>query len=121
MSSRVFRPSSARRLCPSRMWPSRRLRIDQRREGSIGLMPSRLPRGSDRYTQAVADVSLAERLRIALDLADAGISMMRQNLHRAHPEASAEDIEELLRDWISYRPGAEWGDCPGPLRRLPDV
>ncbi|MGH8887483.1 MAG: hypothetical protein ACRDYX_20410 [Egibacteraceae bacterium] len=64
---------------------------------------------------------MAERLRIALDLADSGISMMRQNLRRAHPEATAEDIEQLLRDWINHRPGAEWEDCPGPLRRPPDV
>ncbi|MGH8886588.1 MAG: hypothetical protein ACRDYX_15710 [Egibacteraceae bacterium] len=34
---------------------------------------------------------------------------MRQNLRRAHPEATAEDIEQLLRDWINHRPGAEWG------------
>ncbi|MGH8902186.1 MAG: hypothetical protein ACRDYA_11015 [Egibacteraceae bacterium] len=68
----------------------------------------------------MADVFLAERLRGALDLADAGISVMRQNLRRAHPETSDEEIEQLLRDWINHRPGAEWGDCPGPLRRLPD-
>ncbi|MGH8931936.1 MAG: hypothetical protein ACRDZO_15265, partial [Egibacteraceae bacterium] len=52
-----------------------------------------------------------------LDLADAGISLMRQNLCRAHPDASPERIEELLIDWINHRPG----DCPGSPRSLPGV
>jgi len=43
---------------------------------------------------------------------------MRQNLRRAHPDAPAEHIEQLLRKWIGRRPGAEKGDCPGPPRRL---
>jgi len=37
---------------------------------------------------------LAERLRVALDLADAGIDRMRQNLRRAHPGASSKRIEQ---------------------------
>lgn len=62
--------------------------------------------------------TVADRLRVALELADAGFALMRQNLRRAHPGASNEEIERLLIDWIGRRPGASAGDCPGPVRRL---
>lgn len=61
---------------------------------------------------------LVERLRSALELADTGVSLMRQNLRRAHPDASADEVEDMLRDWINRRPGAELGDCPGSIRVL---
>lgn len=60
----------------------------------------------------------AERLRIALDLADVGLDLMRQNLRRSHADATPEQIEELLRVWVERRPGAPFGDCPGRPRRL---
>jgi hypothetical protein len=59
----------------------------------------------------------AERLRIALDMADTGIALMRQNLRRRHPDASTEDIDRLLRAWLHDRPP----DCPGPPRSIPGV
>lgn len=61
---------------------------------------------------------MADRLRVALELADAGIALMRQNLCRAHPAASDEELDRLLSDWIEQRPGALRGDCPGPIRHL---
>ena len=42
--------------------------------------------------------------------------MMRQNLKRRHPEASEEEIEKLLREWLSERPGARFGDAEGRVR-----
>jgi len=54
-----------------------------------------------------------EAFRATLDLFQTGVDLMRQNLRRSHPEASADDIQRLLRDWILQRPGAESGDCPG--------
>ena len=48
-----------------------------------------------------------------LDLFQTGVDLMRQNLRRRHPEASEEDIERLLHEWLLQRPGAESGDCPG--------
>ncbi|MGH8904935.1 MAG: hypothetical protein ACRD0K_00055 [Egibacteraceae bacterium] len=63
----------------------------------------------------MVDAVLAQRLRVALDLADVGVSLMRQNLRRRYPDASPERVEQLLRDWINRREG----DCPGPLRTLP--
>lgn len=55
----------------------------------------------------------AERLRVALDLFEAGVDIMRQTLRRRHPDASDEKVEMMLRNWISDRPGAECGDAIG--------
>jgi len=38
---------------------------------------------------------------------------MRENLRRRHPDASSDQIERLLGEWLQERPGAEGGDCPG--------
>ncbi|MCK6461324.1 MAG: hypothetical protein L6Q95_15690 [Planctomycetes bacterium] len=59
----------------------------------------------------------AERLRMALDLHDTGVEMMRQNLRRRHPEASEQEIERLLLARLHGRPGAEHGDAVGRPRR----
>jgi hypothetical protein len=58
----------------------------------------------------------AERLRIALDLHDAGVEVMRQNLRRRHPGAGEQEIERLLLAWLHERPGAEHGDAVGRPR-----
>jgi hypothetical protein len=57
--------------------------------------------------------SLGDALRTTLDLFDTGLDLMRQNLRRAHPEASDEEIDRLLRQWLHDRPGAEFGDFQG--------
>jgi hypothetical protein len=59
-----------------------------------------------------------QRLRIALDLHDFGVKMMRQNLRRRYPEASDEEIEKKLLEWLRERPGAEHGDGVGKPREL---
>jgi hypothetical protein len=59
-----------------------------------------------------------DSFRIALDLFQAGVDVMRQNLRRRHPEARNEEIERMLGEWLQERPGAESGDCPG---RIVDV
>lgn len=53
------------------------------------------------------------RLRLTLDLFDAGEEMMRATLRRRNPDASAEWIEGELRRWLQERPGAEGGDAQG--------
>jgi hypothetical protein len=68
--------------------------------------------------QSLDDV--AERLRIALDMFDLGESIMRQNLRRSFPQASDADIEAKLSEWLSQRPGAEYGDAPGRRIHLRD-
>lgn len=57
--------------------------------------------------------AVAEAFRATLDLFQIGVDLMRQNLRRRHPEASDEQIERLLGEWLQHRPGAESGDCPG--------
>jgi len=56
------------------------------------------------------------RLRLALDLFEAGVDLMRQNLRRAHPSASREQLDALLAEWLRTRPGAEHGDVAGAIR-----
>lgn len=58
----------------------------------------------------------AERLRVTLDLHQAGIELMRQNLRRRYPDESDSRISERVTDWLLTRPGAEHGDAPGRLR-----
>lgn len=64
----------------------------------------------------------AERLRIAFELHEVGVALMRQNLRRELPEASDAEIERRLAVWLRTRPGAEHGDAvgrvvPWPRRR----
>lgn len=60
-----------------------------------------------------SSVAVVEAFRTTLDLFQTGVDLMRQNLRRRHPEASDEDIERRLGEWLQERPGAESGDCPG--------
>lgn len=48
-----------------------------------------------------------------LDLFEAGLSLMRQNLRRADSGATDEEIDHRLREWLRVRPGAEEGDSSG--------
>ena len=57
--------------------------------------------------------SVADAFRATLDLFEAGVDLMRQNLRRRHPEANDEAIEELLHEWLLDRPGAASGDAAG--------
>jgi hypothetical protein len=61
----------------------------------------------------VTALSPVERFRVALDLFQTGVDLMRQNLEREYPQATEEQIEERLRAWLRHRPGAEFGDCDG--------
>jgi hypothetical protein len=70
---------------------------------------------------AFADPKLAAaRLRMALEMHEEGVRLMRQNLRRRHPDATEPAIDRLLGDWLSTRPGAEHGDAEGiPCRSGP--
>lgn len=65
------------------------------------------------------ETSQVAGIRLALELFESGVGMMRQNLRRRFPTASSEEIDDRLDDWISSRPGAKYGDSPG--RRVIDV
>ena len=56
-----------------------------------------------------AAASAAEKLRVTLDLADAGMALQRQNLRRRHPGASEAEIDRLFDEWLHDRPP----DSPG--------
>jgi len=51
--------------------------------------------------------------RLTLDLFDAGVQLMRQNLRRQHPDADEREIDRRLCRWLRTRPGAEHGDSSG--------
>lgn len=67
----------------------------------------------------MSDLTPSERLRVALDLFDVGVEVMRQNLRRRHPGEDAEAIKRRLSAWLAERPGAEHGDCVGRPRPVP--
>ena len=55
----------------------------------------------------------AARLRIALDLFETGVEMMRQKLRRDHPDLADHEIQARVRAWLQERPGAKFGDAVG--------
>lgn len=61
----------------------------------------------------------SDRFRVVLELAAAGEAMMRQNLRRQFPDASADEIERRLTEWFLTRPGAEHGDGVGQPGKWP--
>lgn len=81
----------AKRLCP-RLPPVAEAR-------TVGAMDSR--------------ASVVEAFRVTLELFETGVALMRQNLRRAHPHDTDEEIERRLGAWLTDRPGAELGDAAG--------
>lgn len=61
----------------------------------------------------VRELSLAEKLSLAVDLAESGLDVMRAKLVREDPEADPAEIERRLVAWLRTRPGAEHGDAEG--------
>lgn len=61
---------------------------------------------------------LANRLRQAFDLFEAGLSMKRAQLRRDRPSASDDEIEAAVLAWLATRDGAEHGDAEGPARHM---
>jgi hypothetical protein len=53
--------------------------------------------------------------RTTLDLFSTGVELMRQNLRRDRPQASEDEIDRRLSEWLQERPGAVSGDSPGRL------
>ena len=58
--------------------------------------------------------SARDRFQTTLDLFATGVELRRQSLRREHPGASNDEIEQMLNQWLSHRPGAEHGDGPQP-------
>jgi hypothetical protein len=70
-------------------------------------------RGDPIPRQPIRDPEVLERMRIAFDLYETAEQMMRQNLRRRNPDATEEEIEQGIQEWLLRRPGAEHGDGPG--------
>lgn len=49
-------------------------------------------------------VDPAAQLRLAFEMFEVGVAMMRQKLRRERPAASKEEIEELLERWLNREP-----------------
>jgi hypothetical protein len=75
-------------------------------EGSPSTMPSMQER----------PLRPEEKLRLALDMFASGVELMRQKLRREHPGLPASELERLVAQWVSTRPGAEHGDAVGRRR-----
>lgn len=58
-------------------------------------------------------LSACDAFRTTLDLFEAGLALMRQNLRRTHSDATDDEIDHRLREWLQSRPGAEEGDSCG--------
>ena len=54
-------------------------------------------------------------LQTTLDLFAVGLELMSQRLRREHPDATEQELEARLVQWLQSRPGAELGDSPGRL------
>jgi hypothetical protein len=61
----------------------------------------------------IAREKAAARLRMALDLFETGVEIMRQKLRRDHPDLTDHEVEARLGAWLRERPGAEFGDAVG--------
>jgi hypothetical protein len=57
----------------------------------------------------MVDSPEARRFAQAVEMADQGIELMRQNLRRRHPEETDREIDERLEAWLVDRPL----DAPG--------
>jgi len=62
---------------------------------------------------AAAREKAVARLRMALDLFETGLEMMRQKLRRDHPDLADPEVEARLGAWLRERPGAGFGDAVG--------
>lgn len=57
---------------------------------------------------------LIERFHTTIDLWATGVTLRRQAIRRNQPQASVEEVDALLNQWLQERPGAEMGDGPQP-------
>ncbi|RJQ68144.1 hypothetical protein D5S17_33125 [Pseudonocardiaceae bacterium YIM PH 21723] len=57
--------------------------------------------------------SAADRLRLAIEMFDFGLSMQRSRLHRMNPGADDAVIDTAVQDWLLSRPWAPLGKAMG--------
>jgi len=69
------------------------------------------------HRRPISDPKVLERMRITLDLYQVAEDIQRQNLRRRNPDATEEEIQQGIREWLAHRPGAEHGDGVGRPRK----
>lgn len=63
----------------------------------------------------MSDSAAARRIRAVFDMYEFGEQMYRAKLRRERPDATANEIEALVKKWRMDRPGAPMGDAIGRL------
>jgi len=58
----------------------------------------------------IRDPEVLARMDLAFDLYEAAEEMKRQNLRRQNPDATEEEIEQGIRDWLARGPGSRARD-----------
>ncbi len=56
------------------------------------------------------------KLLIALNLAETGLALKKQNLIRMFPKDSEQQLADRWNQWLLHRAEAPLGDCPGLAR-----
>ena len=56
------------------------------------------------------ELTIAEKLRLALDLGECGLDVMREQLRRDYPDESDESIHRRLVAWFQDGPSVVSGD-----------
>lgn len=69
--------------------------------------------GARRWYAEDMEEPVLMRMRLAFEMFEAGVALMRQNLRRRNPVLGDAEIEALLGLWLRERPGAEFGDSAG--------
>ncbi|WP_157129105.1 hypothetical protein [Nocardia amamiensis] len=54
-----------------------------------------------------------QRLRLAMEMYEFGVRMQRTRIRRNRPEATEDEIDEAVNEWLLTRPGAPLGDAVG--------
>jgi len=67
--------------------------------------------------QPIRDPAVMARMAIAFDLFDTALAIMHQNLRRRNPDASEEEIDAGVREWLRRQPVAELGARGGRRAR----
>jgi hypothetical protein len=82
----------------------------------------RFTRRPSLYNPSMDDAArerMGQRLRLAFQLHEDGVSLMRQNIRRRYPGETEIEIDRRLLTWLHHRPGAEHGDALGRPVELP--
>jgi hypothetical protein len=67
----------------------------------------------------VVATSASDGFAVVVELTETAAAMVAARHRREHPDATDDEVDEVVRAWWRDRPGAPDGDCPGRLRPVP--